>query len=208
MQDKYEIFADNALLNIFNGALIPQLDKETNRLHHYRVIGYRIQNLETKTVVVTSKSPKDDKGVYSATIFLYGVRRKGTNGRSFFFPLHWTKDEVINAIFEAYQNRTLKNVEDRLYEGETSDNLKIKLWLDQAGKVTDAMPVRGKCLADTGEKVKKKRVCGICGKPKHTVCLNHHPFPKRRIFGKFRKKIRYYSRKIYFDLARKSGLID
>lgn len=51
----------------------------------------------------------------------------------------------------------------------------------------------------------KKRFCNKCGKPKHTVCLDHHNF-KKKGFEKAYSVVRRYSRKFYFILATRIGL--
>ncbi len=48
-----------------------------------------------------------------------------------------------------------------------------------------------------------KQCCKQCGEPKHYICLDHHTMPTPKISELILKKLRYYSRKLYFSLARK-----
>jgi hypothetical protein len=207
MQDKYEIFADDALLNIFNGALISNLSKQLNQINNYKVVGYRLEAIQNEKVQVICKMPEDANGVYTATVFFDGIRRRGRSKTSAFFPKHWTKDEVTNAIFEAYQNKTVKNPSDNQYIGTTGNGMHIILWLNKTGKVTDAMPFRDVVL-EINRRKRAKSLCPICKQSKHYICLEHHD-RKKTAFEKFierpGKRIRYYSRKVYFNVARKFG---
>jgi hypothetical protein len=207
MQDKYEIFAGNALLNIFNGALIPNVNKQTSEVNNYRVIGYRLESIKNEKVQVACRMPEDANGVYAATVFFDGIRRKGRSRTSVFFPRHWTKDEVTDAIFQAYQNKSIKKPSENQYIGTAEKGMHIILWLDADGKVIDAMPFRDVVL-ELNRRIKANSHCKICNQPKHFVCLDHHN-QKTTEFKKFlkkaRKRIRYYSRKIYFNVARKLG---
>jgi hypothetical protein len=207
MQDKYEIFAGNALLNIFNGALIPNVNKQTSQVNNYRVIGCRLEAIKNEKVQVACRMPEDANGVYAATVFFDGIRRKGRSRTSVFFPRHWTKDEVTDAIFQAYQNKSVKKLSEKQYIGTAEKGMHIILWLDADGKVIDAMPFRDVVL-ELNRRKRANSHCRICNQPKHFVCLDHNDY-KTTEFEKFlkkpRKRIRYYSRKIYFNVARKLG---
>jgi hypothetical protein len=207
MQDKYEIFAEKGLSTIFDGALLPNINQTTNEVNNYRVIGYRLESTRTEKVRVICRMPEDSNGVYTATIFFDGVRRRGKSTTSVFFPRHWMKDEVVDAIFEAYQNRIVKNVADNQYIGKTSKEMHIFLWLDEKDKVTDAMPFRD-AVKEFKRRRKAKATCKICGEHKHYVCLERHNPPKKPTgFKRILKRSRYYSRKIYYNLAENLGLI-
>jgi hypothetical protein len=208
MQDKFEIFADKGLSIIFDGALLPNINQTTNEVNNYKVIGYRLESTGTEKVRVICRMPEDSNGVYTATVYLDGVRRKGKNTSSVFFPRHWTKDEVTDAIFEAYQNRIVKNVADNQYIGKTSMEMHIFLWLDEKDKVTDAMPFRD-AVKEFNRRKKAKATCKICGQHKHYVCLEHHNPPKKPTgIKRILKRSRYYSRKIYYNLKRNLGLLE
>jgi hypothetical protein len=208
MQDKYEIFAEKGLSNIFDGALLPYINKQTNQPNSYKVIGYRLESVQSERVQVICKMPEDANGVYTATVFFDGIRRKGKSKTSVFFPKHWTKDEITSSIFEAYQNKTVKKPADNQYIGTSKNGMHIILWLDEAEKVTDAMPFRDVVL-ELNRRRKAKSHCEICHRPRQYICPEQHNLKKTEI-QKFLKRpgrrIRYYSRKIYFNVARKLGL--
>ena len=57
------------------------------------------------------------------------------------------------------------------------------------------------------KKTIKRHCCSLCGEPKRYICLDHHPRPRkglRRIWG----RIKYYSRKTYFNLLRNLKFVD
>jgi hypothetical protein len=208
MQDKYEIFAEKGLTTIFDGALLPNINQTTNEVNNYRVIGYRLESIRHENVRVISRQPEDSNGIYTATVFFDGVRRKGKSKSSVFFPRYWSKDEVIEAIFEAYQNRIVRKVSDNQYIGKTSKEMHVFLWLDEADKVIDAMPFRD-AVIEKNRSRKAKATCKVCGLSKNYVCLECHN-PRNKLTGikRILKKSMYYSRKIYYNLARNLGLIE
>jgi hypothetical protein len=208
MQDKYEIFAEKGLSNIFDGALLPNVNKQSNQVNNYKVIGYRLESIQSERVRVICRMPEDANGVYTATVFFDGIRRKGRSRSSVFFPRHWAKEEVTDAIFQAYQNKSVKKPSENQYIGTAEKGMHIILWLDKAGKVIDAMPFRDVIL-ELNRRRKANSHCKICRQPKSFICPEHHNY-KTTEFEKFIKRpgrrIRYYSRKIYFNVARKLGL--
>jgi hypothetical protein len=208
MQDKYEIFSEKGLSNIFDGALLPNVNKQSNQVNNYRVIGYRLESIQSEKVRVICRMPEAANGVYTATVFFDGLRRRGKSKTSNFFPKHWMRDEVTDAIFEAYKNKTVKKPSDNQYIGTSEKGMHIIIWLDKVGKVTDAMPFRDVVL-DLNRRRKAKSHCEICQRPKYYICLEHHQLKKTEV-EKFvegpARRIRYYSRKIYFNVARKLRL--
>jgi hypothetical protein len=210
MQDKYEIFAEKGLSNIFDGVLVPQTQKQSNQVNHYKIIGYRLETNRAENIRITARQPEDVNGVYRATVFFDGIRRRVRNKNSALFPKHWSKEEVITAIFEAHQNKMVRDISDNQYEGKTQKGMDIILWLDENKKVTDAMPFRD-VLTEGNTYKKAKRLCKICRQPKHLICLEHHQFKKTEL-EKFLenplKRIKHYSRKIYLDVMRKLKFVE
>ena len=198
MQEKYEIFADKGLSNIFDGDLLQHSDKQT-----VEVIGYRLESIRRENVRVIARMPKDTKGIYKATTFFDNQRRKGKRRKSSFFPKTWTKEDVIGAIYEAYQNKTISNYIEKEYLGKTSDGMNIILCLDETDRVIDAIPVRD-AATEGNRKRTSKKLCKTCQRPKHYVCLKHHNSKKKGI-KKVAAIIKRYSRKFYFNFARKLG---
>jgi len=206
MNKQIDIFADKGLTTIFDGALLSQTEKASNELNQLRVIGYRLESIHKESVKVIARMPEDENGVYTATVFYEGVRRRGKSKSSSFFPKHWTKDETINAIFEAYQNKTVRDISNKKYIGKTQKGMDVILWLDANEKVIDAMPFRD-VIKQLKNREKAKSLCKVCGKPKERICLPHHTFKKKGI-EKVLAIIKRYSRKFYFSAARKLKLVE
>lgn len=62
------------------------------------------------------------------------------------------------------------------------------------------------------KKTKRKRYvkrcrCKKCGKPKHYICLEHHPHRKTGV-KRLLHKIRYNSKRLYFYMAKKLNLVE
>lgn len=204
MNTNYEIFANNGISNIFDGMLIPQTDKARDEKSQKRVIGYRFESAKTENIKIHCRQPEDENGVYVATIFFDNFRRKSK--KSAFFPKHWTRDDVIKAIGEAYESKVLRNSQHNQFVGKTRYGMQIILWLDDDEKIIDAMPFRDVIKALKNHR-KLKRACKECGQSKHYICLEHHPQKKSSI-SKILGKIRRYSRKFYFGVARKLGFVE
>jgi hypothetical protein len=202
MQNKNEIFADDGLSNIFNGALISKAKIQPNYIHNYEVIGYRVESNEVEGVRVAERKPEDFYGVYVAALYVRTIKRRAKARNSVFFPRHWTRENVIDAIFEAYQNKSVRDAVKGKYNGKTSDGMPIVLWLDKEGKVFDAMPFR-----DIARGLNRKgRTCKVCGMKKHLICPKNKQHKEKPFIRKLLGRIRYYSRKFYFNAAGKLGL--
>ncbi len=187
------IFSELAIQTIFNGVILPN---QTN------AIGYRLENPTSTTCFIYAKSGKDSFGCYSAKGFVHGIKRTGKRNKVYFFPRIWTQDQVIQAISEAYENRKQKN--NNFISGETVNGLRIKLWLDENGKVYDAMPLIKNDLENLERRNNgKKRICSICGNRKHNVCVTHNNFPRPKVHSLIWNRIKFHTRKIYFGLIRK-----
>jgi hypothetical protein len=209
MQEKNEIFADNALSILFNGALVPVSKTQPEQTQICKVIGYRLEAVKAENVRVAVRQPEDGRGIYRAMVYLNGVKRRVKNRNSSFFPRVWTKDKVIGAIFEAYQNKVVREISQSEYVGKASDGMNIVLWLDADGKVFDAMPLSDDPTQARRERKKAKRICKICGREKHFVCLEHNSYKTRKSFAaRLAKKVRYFYRKLYFNLGKRLGLVD
>lgn len=198
MQKQTEIFTNKGLDNIFNGAIL------TNEHGQKQVIGYRLENLHSETCPIYARSYKDKNGVYSGNGFIFGIQRRNKKNKALFFPSDWTREKVIKAISEAYGTQEVKSGQNFIL-GTSESGLKIRLWLDENGKVFDAMPLRTNEFGEVETRPKKKRGCKICGQPRHTVCFNHGNFSKPKISELIWKRFRYFSRKLYFNFARKLG---
>ncbi len=60
-------------------------------------------------------------------------------------------------------------------------------------------------------KNRRKRItrhcCQQCGQPKHYICLEHNHNLREPFFKRLPKQIKYYSRKLYFTMAKKAGFV-
>jgi uncharacterized protein YuzE len=52
-----------------------------------------------------------------------------------------------------------------------------------------------------------RHCCKVCGQPKNYICLKHNDQIKPTIHKLIPKKLRYYSKKLYFNVARKLGFV-
>lgn len=182
MQNETNIFTNDGLNNIFEGGVLSN-----------QPIGYRLENPQSITCPIYARSPKDKNGVYSGNGFIFGIKRRNKMNKSLFFPSDWTREQVIKAISEAYDTREVKSGRNFIL-GESANGLKIRLWLDENGKVFDAMPLRINELGEVQTKPKKKK-----------IPQRHCPKPK--ISELIWKRLRYYSRKLYFNFVRRVGFI-
>ncbi len=182
------IFSEKALDTIFKGELVPQF-KKGGELHHVRVRGFRYEDAEVMSaegvdVIERTRIPPDGKGVYKAGIVLKGVHRSASANS--FFPRSMTREEILQAIVEAYESRVLVEANQKLYKG-SGGGLKIMMFLDDAGRVIDALPKRGrysrvKAALDQHEKTgqSSKLLCPVCYQPKVLVCPSGHWPPRQR----------------------------
>ncbi len=137
------IFSENALGVIFRGALVPQFNKGGG-VHHYRVHGFRYEDPEVMReeeirIIEDTRIPPDSRGVYIAKVVIKGrARSSQTSG---FFPGSMTRDDIVRKISEAYENKELVEINQKLFRGKAG-NLQIYMFLDEAGRVFDAYPKR------------------------------------------------------------------
>ncbi len=193
-----EIFNERGLATIFRGEVVPQMRKNKT-VDHYRARGFRYESPEAKaagcSLVEASRLTHDSKGVYRARVVVRGVERD--QSKSSFFPEHWTREEVIGAIIEAYANREQVGATERLFKGK-GRGVAILMYLDERDRVVDAMPKRSNVSSRrvalnlyerTGKRSKK--LCATCYKPKILVCPDgHNIIQHRSVFKRLRKLLR------------------
>jgi hypothetical protein len=187
-----EVFSPSGLAMIFDGEVVPQLRRD-GTVEHCRARGFRHESAEAKAAgcVIMSRRAADSQGVYVARVAVRGVERQ--QSKSGFFPQHWTREEVIEAITEAYADREHVALAERLYKGR-GRAVTILLYLDEFGRVVDAMPKRGRVSANrealslyerTGER--SKRLCATCLKPKVLVCPGHDLHVHKSVFSRLKR---------------------
>lgn len=78
--------------------------------------------------------PPNKYGVYEAEFRAFGQTKRFT-----FFPDKWSRQKVLDSIYEAYLNPVKKSRNART--GKTSDGLRIKMYLDREGNIATAFPL-------------------------------------------------------------------
>ncbi len=54
----------------------------------------------------------------------------------------------------------------------------------------------------------KRCRCKLCGEPKHYICLNHPPPRPLKGLRRILKRIKYHSRKVYFNLLKNLKFVE
>lgn len=121
------------------GALEHILEGEINRKGD--AVGFHYEGLESAkgTVIESTRTAPDKYGVYEAEVEVEGVKKSGNRGISSFFPLHWTAQEVVDGINEAYESKEF--IRGNTYEGISHEGVIIHMYLDQKDKIISAFPV-------------------------------------------------------------------
>ncbi len=208
-----DVFAEGAIERIFDGDIVPQLMK-SGEIHHVRIRGFRYEDPDVMLargieIIEASRTAPDVRGVYRAAIMVRGYRRRGTHWG--FFPVAMSRDGIVQAIIKAYENRVLVTTGNQeLYKGD-GGGLPVFMELDDAGRVTDAWPRRGRytrtqaalwLYARTGKR--SKLLCPVCLQPKVLCCAKHGHLPPRR---KFFNRVKRRTRGVWFGLCRCLGVI-
>ena len=118
MQNETEIFTENGLSNIFDGAVI------INQHGNKQAIGFRWEGVDADKCFIFTRSQSDKNGIYTGNGFVCGIKRKNKTNKSSFFPKDWTRAQVIEAISEAYETRET-NSSQTFIIGTSSSCLKI-----------------------------------------------------------------------------------
>lgn len=135
---KKAVTAD-ALEHVFHGEV--KTGKKGARSVGFHYEGAEMQATKKTRVVTITKTP-DAKGVYEAEVEIQGISKKS---KSSFFPKTWTKNDVVNAINEAYINKTFPDASNALYfEGKSSSGVIVGGYLNADGTVATAFPLYGR----------------------------------------------------------------
>lgn len=125
--------------NFQHHALEHILEGELNRKG--QAVGFHYEGLPTKKgeVIEGSATEPNEFGVYEGKVIVSGVEKVSNNGKSTFFPQRWSAQEVVNAINEAYENRTY--ITGNTYEGLTEEGMIIQMYLNNNEKIISAFPI-------------------------------------------------------------------
>ncbi len=186
------LFSPTAIDRIFYGELLPKAQQV--RGYRFDSEGARLRGCE---MILNSQTAPDTFGVYASGVRVHGVKRK--QSKSAFFPATWTREQVVIAIIEAYQNTQDKR--QGWTQGTTGDGLMIDVLLDGEGRIDDAKPAY---TVRTSKRVKK--CCDVCGQSKVRLCPNGHhyqPYAIRIAIPKWMRWLKRYLRWRYFHTLRK-----
>jgi hypothetical protein len=135
-----ELFESNLIKHIFNGEVkTASAGKGKTRLE---ATGYHtevIRNAEGR-IIPGTKSELNEKGVYQGRVTVNGIRKRTMGGMSTFFPEHWSPQHIVNAINEAYANKRLKTNTLNMYEGSSSEGVRIRMRVNANGKIVNVYP--------------------------------------------------------------------
>jgi len=94
----------------------------------------------TKPTTITRQP--DANGVYEAIVDIEGVRKRLP---STFFPKNWTKNDVVNAVNDAYTNgRTVAGKPVNYIEGKSSSGVWVGMYLNPDKTIATAFPLYGR----------------------------------------------------------------
>jgi len=126
-------FTDNGLEHIFEGIKYPNISVGWHRFPSKTV---------TETYIVGgTKFSVDQYGLYTANVVINGVVKKGA-GMSTFFPDNWSKQQVVDAINQAFKVKTRPKINNPDYwEGILPSGMKIGGYTKNE-KIITSFPVK------------------------------------------------------------------
>ena len=102
--------------------------------HYSRVKGAR------GYILPSTREYLDGYGSYKAKVAVEGMPKDANEGYSTFFPDSMTPQEVIDAINEAYANRTILHEGNGVYTGFAANGMEIVMFIGKGGKIISAFP--------------------------------------------------------------------
>ncbi|EMU55294.1 MULTISPECIES: EndoU domain-containing protein [Clostridium] len=125
-----ENFKDSALKYILEG--------EINK--RGKAVGFHYEGFPTTkgNIIEGTKSLPDELGVYTGRVEVSGIPKTSNGGQSTFFPESWTAQDIVDAINQAYVNKTF--VRGNTYIGTLPSGMKIEMFIDQYGNIISAYP--------------------------------------------------------------------
>ncbi|MBQ8692507.1 MAG: EndoU domain-containing protein, partial [Synergistaceae bacterium] len=104
--------------------------------YHYS----RIKNARGYILPAADKEYISGYGAYKAKIAGDGMIKDANSGYSSFFPDAMTPQEVIDAINEAYNNKSRVDEDDNAFAGFAANGMEIIIFVDNRGKIISAFP--------------------------------------------------------------------
>lgn len=122
-----------------DGALAHILEGELNKKG--QAVGFHYANLPTRQgeIVEDTKTTENEHGIYEAEVVVSEVEKTANSGKSTFFPDSWDSQDVVDAINEAYDDRSF--ISGNTYEGLTEEGIIVRMYLDESEKIISAFPI-------------------------------------------------------------------
>ena len=123
---------------IKDSALKYILEGEINK--RGKAVGFHYEGFPTTkgNIIEGTKSLPDELGVYTGRVEVSGIPKTSNGGQSTFFPESWTAQDIVDAINQAYVNKTF--VRGNTYIGTLPSGMKIEMFIDQYGNIISAYP--------------------------------------------------------------------
>jgi hypothetical protein len=140
------IFSRGFYSHLFHGRLRVKFKPNAKRKKHRAVVsgmhheGAGMASVVGVKVIEGTRSRTDLQGVYTACVRIERGNVKGAK-HSTFFPAEWTRERVLAAIREVYEQKP-KELRPWGWAGWSSEGVYIYLLLDQEQKIVTAFPKR------------------------------------------------------------------
>lgn len=110
---------------------------------HGDAVGFHYDGFPGKkgNIISGTKTNSDEHGVYEAKVKVDDTKKTSNGGKSSFFPEELKPQDVVDAINEAYENRTHLN--GNTYEGLSDEGIVVHMYLDESNHIISAFPVYG-----------------------------------------------------------------
>ncbi len=130
----------DTLKHIFHGEV------KTGRNGARRSVGFHYEGAEmqamkgTKPATITRQP--DANGIYEAVVDIEGTRKRLPSS---FFPKNWTKNDVVNAVNDAYTNgKSVAGKPANYIEGKSSSGVWVGMYLNPGKTIATAFPLYGR----------------------------------------------------------------
>lgn len=102
-----------------------------------------LNRIEKSGVIKFVNKIMHKNGFYSTDLVVDGIKVSKT-----FFPSEWSREQVVEKIYEAYHNFVKSGVKPKLrpnqkylISGSISEGIEIEMWITQKGKIVTAYPL-------------------------------------------------------------------